>query len=48
MTGTLGVLEAAHRGGLLDFNEAVARLSNTAFYLSPRLLATVRNLFSIP
>ena len=48
VTGTLGVLAAAHRSGLLDFNAAVAQLSNTSFYLSPQLLATVRRLLSIP
>ena len=47
VTGTLGVLAAAHRGGLLDFDAAVARLSNTTFYLSLRLLATARRLLFI-
>ena len=35
VTGTLGVLVAAHRSGLLDFNEAVARLSNTTSIYPP-------------
>jgi predicted nucleic acid-binding protein len=48
VTGTLGVLAAAHRSGLLDFDTVVARLSNTTFYLSPRLLATARRLLAIP
>jgi predicted nucleic acid-binding protein len=48
VTGTLGVLVAAHRSGWLDFEVAVARLANTTFYQSPRLLATARRLLSIP
>jgi len=48
VTGTLGVLAAAHRSGLLDFDAVVAQLSSTSFYLSPHLLATVRRLLSIP
>ena len=44
VTGTLGVLAAAHRGGLLDFEDAVARLSDTNFYMSSKLLATTRRL----
>ena len=48
VTGTLGILAAAHRGELLNFDEAVNRLSNTTFYLSPQLLAATRKLLSIP
>jgi predicted nucleic acid-binding protein len=44
VTGTLGVLAAAHRATLLDFELAAARLGTTTFYLSPRLLATTRRL----
>jgi predicted nucleic acid-binding protein len=46
VTGTLGVLAAAHRKGLLDFDNAIELLSNTTFYVSPRLLATARRLLS--
>lgn len=44
VTGTLGVIAAAHRRGLLDFEAAIASLSSTTLYLSPRLLETVRRL----
>lgn len=44
ITGTMGVLAAAHRDGLLDFEEAIGRLSETPFYLSPRLVAATRRL----
>jgi predicted nucleic acid-binding protein len=44
ITGTLGVLAAAHRSGLVNFDSAIARLSITNFYVSPRLLATARRL----
>lgn len=46
VTGTLGVLAAAHRNGLVDFDTAIERLSRTSFYLSPRLIATARRLLS--
>jgi predicted nucleic acid-binding protein len=46
VTGTLGVLAAAHRSGLLDFDSAIELLSSTTFYVSPRLLATARRLLS--
>jgi predicted nucleic acid-binding protein len=48
VTGTLGVLAAAHLAGWLDFDAAVARLTDTTFYLSPRLLATARRLLLSP
>ena len=35
VTGTLGVLAAAHLANLLDFDEALARLRTTTFRLSP-------------
>lgn len=44
VTGTVGVLAAAHQNGLLDFDTAITRLCNTSFYVSPRLLATARRL----
>jgi predicted nucleic acid-binding protein len=44
VTGTLGILVEAHRRQLLDFDGALARLSKTSFYLSPRLIETVRRL----
>jgi predicted nucleic acid-binding protein len=34
ITGTVGVLADAHLAGLLDFDQAVARLRNTNFRLS--------------
>jgi predicted nucleic acid-binding protein len=44
VTGTLGVLAAAHRIGLLSLDSAIERLSHTTFYVSPRLLAAARRL----
>jgi predicted nucleic acid-binding protein len=46
VTGTLGVLAAAHRSGLLDFDIAIELLSNTTFYVSSRLLDTARRLLA--
>jgi predicted nucleic acid-binding protein len=46
VTGTLGVLAAAHRSKLLNFDTAIELLGNTTFYVSPRLLATARRLLS--
>jgi len=46
VTGTVGVLAEAHRHGLLDFEEALARLRQTNFYLSPELINTVRRQLS--
>ncbi len=37
-TGTIGVLERAADEGLLDLEEAFARLKETDFWISPRLL----------
>jgi len=42
VTGTLGVLVLAHRRGLLDFETALARLSQTNFFLSAELVRLVR------
>jgi predicted nucleic acid-binding protein len=42
VTGTLGVLVLAHQRGLLDFETALARLSQTNFYLSADLVRAVR------
>jgi len=42
VTGTLGVLADAHRAGLLDFEEAIARLRSTNFRLDPELEEQVR------
>jgi predicted nucleic acid-binding protein len=44
VTGTLGVLAAAHLSGLLEFDSAIERLSHTTFYVSPRLVAAARRL----
>ena len=46
VTGTLGVLVLAHRRGLLDFETALARLSQTNFYLSAELVRLVRRRLS--
>jgi predicted nucleic acid-binding protein len=37
-TGTIGVLELAAERGLLDLQDAFARLKNTDFWISPQLL----------
>jgi predicted nucleic acid-binding protein len=42
----LGVLVLAHRRGLLDFETALARLSQTNFYLSAELVRLVRRRLS--
>ena len=42
VTGTLGVLAEAHRRHLLDFESALARLSQTSFYLSEDLVNKMR------
>jgi predicted nucleic acid-binding protein len=42
VTGTLGVLAEAHQQRLLDFETALARLSQTNFYLSDELIAHIR------
>lgn len=41
VTGTLGVLEAGARRGLVDLPTAVARLRETNFRVSPGLLRTL-------
>jgi predicted nucleic acid-binding protein len=42
VTGTLGILVLAHQRGLLDFETALARLSQTNFYLPAELVRLVR------
>ena len=42
VTGTLGVLAEAHQQRLLDFETALARLSQTTFYLSDELIVHIR------
>jgi predicted nucleic acid-binding protein len=42
ITGTLGVLAEAHIAGLLNFESAIAQLSETNFYLSPELVDKLR------
>ena len=42
VTGTLGVLGAAHRAGLLDFETALARLRRTNFYISDTIVDGLR------
>jgi predicted nucleic acid-binding protein len=39
--GTLGVLTAAHQRGLVDLAEAIRRLRQTSFHVSPKLLAMI-------
>jgi predicted nucleic acid-binding protein len=46
VTGTIGVLIEAHRSGLTDFEAAVAKLSQTNFFLTPKLLEQARHLLS--
>ncbi|MGO8788155.1 MAG: DUF3368 domain-containing protein [Terriglobia bacterium] len=43
VTGTLGVLARAHQLQLLDFDVALARLSQTNFYLSKQLVDSIRH-----
>ena len=38
MIGTLGVLVEAAERSLIDLSEAVARLQETSFYVSPEVL----------
>ena len=47
VTGTLGVLAEAHRGGLLDFEVALARLRQTNFYMSADLVDRVHRRLSL-
>jgi predicted nucleic acid-binding protein len=42
VTGTLGVLAAAHLAGVLDFDQALARLRTTTFRLSAEVEHLVR------
>jgi predicted nucleic acid-binding protein len=42
VTGTLGVLGAAHQAGLLDFETAVAQLRRTNFYISDTIVDGLR------
>ena len=46
VTGTWGVLAEAHEYHLLDFEAALARLTQTNFYLSAELLDYVRQRLS--
>jgi predicted nucleic acid-binding protein len=46
VTGTLGVLAEAHRGGLLHFEAALTQLRQTNFYMSPQLVNRVRQRLS--
>jgi predicted nucleic acid-binding protein len=42
VTGTLGILAEAHRAGLLDFEQALACLRLTNFYLSDEVVERIR------
>jgi predicted nucleic acid-binding protein len=46
VTGTLGILAEAHRRRLVDFEEALALLRRTNFYLSAELIERVRRRLS--
>jgi len=46
VAGALGILAAAHRHRLLDFDEALARLRQTNFYLAADLIDRVRRQLS--
>jgi predicted nucleic acid-binding protein len=39
--GTIGVLAFAHESGLLNLSNAIGRLQQTTFHLSPKLVASV-------
>lgn len=39
--GTLGVLATAHEVGFLDLAQAISRLRQTTFHISPRLLTVI-------
>ncbi len=41
--GTLGVLAEAAECGLIDLSDAIARLQQTSFYVSPEVLAPLLN-----
>ena len=41
MIGTLGVIAAAHERGLVDLADAIDRLRQTSFHVSPKLLAMI-------
>lgn len=43
MTGVLGLLAEAADRGWIDFDEAVARIVQTGFFVSPSLIDTVRS-----
>ena len=43
--GTLGVLAAAHERGLSNLKETVARLKETNFHVSPKLLSVIQGRF---
>ena len=42
VTGTVGVLASAHLAGLLEFEQALAQLRQTNFYVSDEVIASVR------
>jgi predicted nucleic acid-binding protein len=48
VTGTLGILAEAHQQHLVDFEAALARLRQTNFYLSEKLVDRVRQRLSRP
>jgi predicted nucleic acid-binding protein len=47
LIGTLGILAAAHESGLLDLAQALSRLRQTTFHVSPRLLAALLRKYQI-
>jgi predicted nucleic acid-binding protein len=46
VTGTLGILAEAHRHQVVDFEAALARLIQTNFYVSARLIDVMRRRLS--
>jgi len=46
VTGTLGILAKAHQHQLVDFEVALARLSQTNFYVSAQLIDVMRRRLS--
>ena len=46
--GTIGVLAFAHECGLLNLRNAIGRLQQTTFHLSPKLVASVLQKYESP
>ena len=46
-TGTIGLLDRAGARGLIDVREAIVRLRETSFRVSPRLLNTLLDRYKL-